>query len=501
MSTHLPTSHPEDTNPYQPPKTALAEPRADVIFETFRSIGYSLSMAVADIVDNSISADAKRIDIWFHWDGPNSWISVSDNGRGMNDAEIINAMRPGSHNPLDVRSTKDLGRFGLGLKTASFSQCRRLTLISRKLDTNPAYWCWSLDHIAKTNRWELIQELSKTDLLNTCRHLPGGTVVLWEDLDRLVKGTDVNNSQHRDQFLREAQIVKQHLAMVFHRFLEAQDNKIIITINDRPIAPWDPYLHGQPGRQAPVDEKLAGGRVEIKGYVLPHISKINKVIHQTGAGPAGWNAQQGFYIYRNKRLLVAGSWLNLGFKKEEHYKLARIQLDITNELDAEWQIDIKKSTARPPASLRLDLDRLARTVRVRAEEVYRHQGKVIQRSLVHTFVPVWQEKIRNNKRFYAINRDHPSVKQVLGSTEPKHLTALLRLLEETIPVPLIVLSESANPDTQPTPFDTAEGQTDLLESMRLVYGGLRQTMSPAESRRSLHMTEPFCYYPHLIEQL
>lgn len=498
-STH---TQPADPNSSAPIETILAEPRANAIFETFRSIGYSLDMAVADIVDNSISAGARKIDIWFHWNGPDSWLTIADDGHGMNDTELVEALRPGSHHPLDTRSSTDLGRFGLGLKTASFSQCRRLTLISRRPDQPPTYLCWSLDHIQQTNRWELIRQLTKPQLLAECRQLPGGTIVLWEDLDRLTQSTKTDNPAHQDNFLKAAQSVKQHLSMTFHRFLESggpQQTPLKLTVNGNPVLPWDPYMHGQPGLQPLADEPLAGGRVQVKGYVLPHISKLSPVAHQQGAGPGGWNAQQGFYIYRNQRLLVAGSWLGLGYKKEEHYKLARIRLDISNQQDADWQIDIKKSTARPPASLRDELKRIADTVRAKAVEIYRHRGKVLQRSLTQAFVPVWQEKVRHTKRQYVINRDHPLVRQTLAGASPAQMTALLRLIEETVPVPLIALSESNQPDTQPVPYD--DNQSDLLGVLRLVYASLLSTMTEAEARRYVLMIEPFNDHPHLLESL
>ena len=217
---------------------------------------------MADIVDNSISAGAKKIDIWFHWNGPDSWITIADDGRGMNEPELVEAMRPGSQHPLDTRSPTDLGRFGLGLKTASFSQCRRLTLVSHRLDQSPTYLCWSHDHVRQTHRWELIRQLTKPQLLDDCRQLPSGTIVLWEDLDRLTKDTRTDNAAHRDNFLKAAQSVKQHLSMTFHRFLESggpQQAGLTITINGNPVLPWDPYMHGQPGLQPLASEWRAGG--------------------------------------------------------------------------------------------------------------------------------------------------------------------------------------------------------------------------------------------------
>lgn len=142
---------------YEELKTANATPAAASMVETFRAMGYSLETAMADILDNSISAGANNIWISRIWKGGQSIITIKDDGIGMNHQELIEAMRPGSQNPLEERSKSDLGRFGLGLKTASFSQCRRLTVYSKKADYKPVYWTWDLDYVAKTNQWELLQ--------------------------------------------------------------------------------------------------------------------------------------------------------------------------------------------------------------------------------------------------------------------------------------------------------------------------------------------------------
>src|SRR6185437_544297 len=171
-------------------------------------------------------------------------------------------------------------------------------------------------------------------------------------------------------------------------------------------------------------------------------------------GPKGWNAQQGFYIYRNERMLVGGDWLGM-FRKEEHYKLARIMIDIPNTLDVEWQIDIKKSVERPPSNIRQELKRIANYTRSEAVKIYRHRGKAIQRALGHEFAMLWIEKVKHGKRFYEVNRDHPIIKEIIKNNpdSKKQINSLLRLVEETVPVPLITLNESEKPDSILSPFE------------------------------------------------
>jgi hypothetical protein len=480
-------------------QTVSATPLASSMIETFRAIGYNLQTAIADIIDNSISASARNIRVHFEWAGEKSWVTITDDGTGMNDAEIINAMRPGSRSPLAERDPKDLGRFGLGLKTASFSQCRKLTVISKKNDGAMNYWTWDLDYVIESEKWELIRIEPDGKHLTTLSKQQSGTIIVWEDIDRLVKGSNSESDKDLERFLNEAKTVKAHLAMVFHRFIE--QSRLKLFFNGELVEAWDPYLKGEKATQPLPDEPIGGGKVRVKAYILPHISKITKEVHTRAEGPAGWNAQQGFYIYRNDRMLVAGSWLGM-YRKEEHYKLARIMVDIPNSLDHEWQIDIKKSVARPPAAIYTDLKRIANFTRGEAVKIYRHRGKVLQRNLQQDFVMVWQEKTRHGKRFYEVNRDHPAWAS-LQEDHPlaaKHMEKFLRMLEETVPVPLIALRESERPDAQLKPFEQAATK-ELEELLKLMYATLCKQMPPSQAKQQLHFIEPFSEYPEMIEKL
>ena len=365
----------------------LAAPRAAAIVESLRAIGYSLPTAIADLVDNSITAGAQNVWLRFAWDGADSVVSITDDGDGMSEKELTEAMRPGALGPLDKRAENDLGRFGLGLKTASFSQCRRLTVASSSRSDGMAVRRWDLDYVVKHDEWRLLkspaagsqQRLSALDVMDH------GTVVLWECLDRVVGDAKPDNELVHDHFLRAIEDVKLHLEMVFHRFLSGIQPALAIYLNgtdeESRLRPWDPFLEDHPATYStPVDPiSFGGGTVYLEGFVLPHKELLGEEGHRRAAGPAGWNAQQGFYVYRNRRLVVAGSWLGLGadrpWTKEEHYKLARIRVDIPNTMDLAWRLDVKKSSAYPPSQLRPRLKALAGDVRKQAREVFAHRGK------------------------------------------------------------------------------------------------------------------------------
>lgn len=479
-------------------QTTKAEPDASSMIETFRAYGYSIETAIADIIDNSVSANAKNIWFEYNWKGKNTMLFIKDDGHGMNDREIIQAMRPGSKHPLEERDKKDLGRFGLGLKTSSFSQTRKFTLLSKKVGEEVSYWTWDTDHVNRSKAWELIKYTPNKESVDELKDYCSGTIVIWYDIDRLFKGNESeDDSKALASFMEIMEHVKYHLAMVFHRYLEL--NKIKIYFQDRQIKPWDPYLRGEPGIQSMPDEVIHEGKVKMKGYVLPHKSKISETLFREASGPNGWNAQQGFYIYRNERLLVSGDWLNM-FKKEEHYKLARIMIDLPNNIDDAWQIDIKKSVARPPLYLREHIKAYADSVRSRAVEVYRHKGKALQRKYPSLkYIPVWVEKQRHSKRYYSLNREHPIIKEFIDKYKGDEINNLLKFIEETVPVPLITIKESEEPESHGIPFEGASHEL-LQRKLKELYDELiKSGKSTEEAASILFSMEPFDKYPQYIE--
>ena len=291
---------------YDSLRTANAIPCAASMIETFRAIGYNIETAVADIIDNSISANAKNVWVTRHWHGDKSFITIKDDGCGMNSQEIIDAMRPGSHSPLEERSKTDLGRFGLGLKTASFSQCRKLTVLSKKSGYHSAYWTWDLDYVAQTNEWTLLQWIPEY-LDESVDDIEHGTLVIWSDLDKVVrKGTSENDINAKEKFSNSLDRVRQHIAMTFHRFLEEKSLKIFWCGHE--INPWNPFCISESKTQSRPTEGIVGG-IKLKGYVLPHKSAFSsEKAYNVAEGINGWPAQQGFYVYRGKRLLLAGDW-------------------------------------------------------------------------------------------------------------------------------------------------------------------------------------------------
>lgn len=479
-------------------------PHAAAIVESLRAFGYDLPTALADLVDNSLSAGARHIWLRFEWDGAASVLSVTDDGHGMSAPELVEAMRLGTRGPLAERAPHDLGRFGLGLKTASLSQCRRLTVRSRRAGDTLETRCWDLDLIAAKNDWRLLRAADAPAEPHFARlaTLPHGTTVLWQQLDRLTRGQDTQSEKHHQRFLERIEGVRRHLGMVFHRLMTGRD-AVRILVNERPVEPWDPFMAEHPAT-LPFSEELRSSvpRIPMRGFVLPHFSKLTKAQHEAGAGPRGWLAHQGFYVYRRDRLLVAGDWLGFGWTKDEHLKLARIAIELPNTLDHEWQINVTKSRATPPAALRDELKSFAATIRARAKNVYTHRGARLTPQAASAIVHLWAPVAKHDRMFYQINREHPLVRQVAETTPDKAaFGALLRLLQETIPLQHICIASTEKPDSQPEPFQDA-ADAEIREAMTQLYQVFRSMgHSPDEARRSLRTHSPFDAFPHLISTL
>ena len=486
----------------------IAPPRAGAMIESLRGLGYSASTALADIIDNSISAGADEVNVLFRWNAESSTIALIDNGEGMDEAGLDLAMRLGERNPLEKRSANDLGRFGLGLKTASFSQCRRLTVASHRSNaTHCLRWDLDLLTTGAHDGWRLFEgpaEGSEGLLkpLSNCEH---GTLVIWEKLDRIV-----TPGFREQEFLDLIDRIERHLGMVFHRFISGAQPRLRLYINGRDVRPWDPFLTNHSATwSSPVEHIPAnGGDVEVQCHVLPHKDRLTTKEQESGGGPDGWTAQQGFYVYRNERLLVAGSWLGLGrgrsWTKEESHRLARLRLDITNTADAEWAIDIRKSIARPPVAIRERLIRLAEDTRDRARRVFAHRGQAVTKASGPPLVQAWRAEHFAGGMRYRIDREHPSVRAALENAgiEASGIEAMLRVLEETIPVQRIWLDTAEARETPRTGF-AGEALDEVRSVLLVLYRSLieRKGFTPAAAREQLVRTEPFYAFPELVAAL
>ena len=401
-------------------------PKPSPLIESIRAIGYSLSTAFADLVDNCIAARAKTIQILTSLETPDLKIGILDDGVGMTEEELLEAMRLGSRGPLEERTQPDLGRFGLGLKTASFSQCRVLTVVTR---TNGATAIaqWDLDRIAESGRWQIqvsddLASIPWTELLGE-----SGTLVVWEDLGL---GTDDGDSgRNMRDFVRQMDEARSHLELVFHRFLSGEPGhrSVSIQMNHRSLEPFDPFHSRHPATIAGPKERIrvAHEDVLVQAYTLPHHGKVTPAEWERYAGPEGYLRNQGFYVYRERRLIIHGTWFGLA-RQTELTKLARVRIDMPNALDAAWKIDVKKASAQLPPPVRDRLQRIIEPLGAASKRVYRTRGRKL---IEENRIPVWNRIQNRNQISYRINDEHPMVLDLLSRLPPETRGDLLRVIE------------------------------------------------------------------------
>lgn len=476
-------------------------PYAPTLMESTRAMGYNLETAIADIIDNSIAANATMVDIDFSPYAAVPYISILDNGTGMDEREINDAMRYGSQSSLNVRAETDLGRFGLGLKTASMSQCRCLTVISKQ-GSHVEGRRWDLDEVYHSGFWSLIS-LAPDDLeqlpqyTEKLKPLHSGTIVIWEKLDRLLKGAvkadKLMNKQMED--------VREHLSLVFHRYLagEAGITKLSIKMNGYVVQPRDPFLTGK-STVFQAEEKyiIEGHPVCVSTYLLPHISRLSRKEREDLGGTEGLTKGQGFYIYRNKRLLVWGTWFRM-HRKDELSKLARIKVDVPNALDHLWTLDIRKSTAIPPDVIKSNLARIVERISDGSRRTWTFRGK---REISDKGNHLWNKTVVRDGIVYNLNRDHVFLKMLSESldSEQKHLLEdYLRLAEGYLP--LNQLYVDLNNEEQINIKKDREAENEVLEMVLGILGRIRDDPQRRLQIQLLIDTDPFNKYDGVLDLL
>jgi anti-sigma regulatory factor (Ser/Thr protein kinase) len=465
-------------------------PRAASLIESMRDLGYSLETALADIIDNSITAAAKNVDIHFEA-GEKPFICIVDDGHGMSEQELFDAMRPGCISPREQRTANDLGRFGLGLKTASFSQCRQLTVVSKKNDKVSGAR-WDLDDVISEDDWLLqilnVEEIKTTgwaDYLKT-----SGTVVLWENLDRLADQTSGSNL--KNHLYENLDLARKHLALVFHRFLQSEKpfQKLRIQINKRPVEPFDPFNSRHPATQQLPEEvhRVEGHKVTIQPFILPHHKKCTRKEYEHYAGEGGYLSNQGFYVYRNGRLILHGNWFRI-VKQSQLTKLARVRVDIPCGLDHLWKIDVRKASAQPPYAVRAILKRILEQITAASGKVYTHKGKKLVGPKI---VSLWIRRAKHNEIAWEINRNHPLLShfsRIIGEEHTDSFNAVLRAIEQCFPVDAFFADVAGNDEG----MSYGEIPEDVME--KLLYMTIDMLTSQGLARDEileiLERTDPY----------
>lgn len=437
-------------------KTSM--PYAPLLIESMRSLGYSFDTAIADLIDNSVSAEAKNIQILVE-PSDDTQLIIFDDGHGMDSATLEEALRFGSRGPSDVRAEHDLGRFGLGLKSASLSQCRRLIVASKK-DGEICCFSWDLDEVQRTNDWSVLEylteEIDQLPSIDLFDDIDSGTYVLLQNFDRISASShDVKKTL--DSLLEAAE---DHLSLVFHRIISEDGVKIFI--NGRAITPKDPFLEEHKSTQRLREQTLHidGEVIALQPYILPHRNKLSRDDLRLVGGSDDLRTNQGFYIYRCKRLILWGTWFRL-LGKDELNKLARVKVDIPNSLDEIWSIDVKKSSANLPDKIRKNLYGSIKESVFGSKKVIEHRGKLNRKEDTNY---IWERlTTREGAVTYTINRELPQVQMIYSKIDHdtrRTFETLLQTIEQNFPASKIYLDVAGGEISQP-PEDVENMKSDI----------------------------------------
>ncbi|MEH6639257.1 MAG: ATP-binding protein [Porticoccaceae bacterium] len=436
------------------------DPKSHV--KTLMRIGYTVNSAVADVIDNSIAAGAQNIEIYAPPGMDDPRISILDDGWGMDLNELIQNMRIGCKDPSLEREKGDLGRFGSGMKTASFSQARQLTVISKKKNHPLVAARWDIDKIEETNTWclEVFESHEIPDIsgIRLDSSVGSGTQILWSKLTCLDTGSHALD-QDAELALRLSEL-RSYLALHFHRFMSGK-NKRVFRLNNMIIEPIDPFMTGAAGYQEGRSEKLRckGGHIVIKTHVLPHFKNMDAELLDDLGGADGITQKQGLYIYREERLISAGGWLGMA-RNSQLGALARVQVDIPSSLDNSWSTDVKKASLQMPPRVKRGLRKFLADPIKRSKTVHTYRGKV------DTANKFW--KICENENTKVITYQIDPGNQLLGSLMQKCdkderliLISYLKELAQKLPINHIYEKMSERPKD----INQGEAEMEALEAL------------------------------------
>lgn len=479
-------------------------PRPQATIEAIRSIGYSFATAIADIVDNSLPVNSSVVEVIVFADGYKSWCAVVDDGDGMSEEELREAMRLGSGGSKRIRKESDLGRFGIGLKSAGFSQARVVSVFSKRSGAASCVRAWDIDHLGTSEDWDAFRSASAIATNFAKERLGGhGTVVFLEKLDGSLKayGTDSNPEEIQKSLNQEIIQLESHLSRVFGRYLTTHAG-VSILLNGVKIVPWVPFYDHPATQELPEEDIFVRGHaIRCRGYVLPHPDMlVAKNAEEKNRYRDELYDAQGFYLYRKDRLITGATWLDSSHRRESETSLARLELEIPESLDDDWELTVDKTSFRPPRSSQGELKRVAELVRTRSRAVYRNRGvpkPVVSRrgSKVTPFIELGSHRGQN---FARLNEDHPLIRQLLELPDRRLIRAFIGIANDSI-TRAIIKSTHAPTDL----LSDLEIPKEVHECAVLLFEeyATHSQLRRSQIRDKLLSIDPFFNYPSVIDEI
>ncbi len=485
-------------------------PKADMLMGSMRSMGYSFESAIADVIDNSISANCSVVKVLFPTNPlQKSCVGILDDGEGMDDDVLFEAMRYGSSANEEVRSETDLGRFGLGMKSASLSQCRVLTVVSIK-DSQLSAYTWDYNYIRDRKEWVVKKhnddEIKCFPYIEQLLEYSNGTLVLWRHFDVLSKSSD---GQVYETLNNLKNVVAEYIALIYHRYLSLPaKSKITMYVNNHKIKAQDPFLESNPKTTTKKERTIAINdtfgierQIRIKPFILPYSTDLSENDKKLIGGIENLRSKQGFYVYRNNRLIIWGTWFGMK-PRAELTKNARIRVDIPNTLDDIWSIDIKKQSATIPKRIQ---NQLKNTVTDALEISVRKQTHRGRRNKVDDKIDyIWDRmEGREHNFYYQINREsklYRFVKDKLSEEDFSYFEMFIGEIEKNIPIQQMYIDKS----NESIEIEEADNRLDdvyqlgvtLVENIRKI-----SDKDVCEIVEDLMRSEPFCNYSEIKEKL
>lgn len=424
----------------------LANPNPEFLIKSIAEQGYSLETALADLMDNSITANSSRIEVLTKIDEEPFVLFLSDNGDGMSKESLKRNMQFPSKSPEDFRESNDLGRFGLGLKTASFSQTRVFTVLSRKRGSELfSGLTWDVKHLKDSGKWEIkinsneeiaeiLQQYNNisNDHQNSSKDFIPNTIVVWKGLYKFENFLDVKNKQ--DALKEEiTNTTSEYLSIVFHKFMERQTNRVDIRINNTLVKPFNPFPTDNSNLRAlePLQKEFGKDIVKIQGFVLP-----NSCIKETKENSNPWTPHnkslmdmEGLYIYRADRLILFGGWNGL-IKKMPRLQLGRLKIDIGNKVDHLFHLNVAKSQINIPHDLKNCFLRAVAELKIESQKEYFNHGlKTFTQKPSEHSSELFYKTATNKGVLLRINDEFPLLKLLKSSLNNKQKAELNFILK------------------------------------------------------------------------
>lgn len=457
----------------------LTRPSAAPVIQALRSIGYNASTAIADFVDNSLDAKASTIKVNFTYNDTDGMITINDNGLGMTEYMLQIAMSIGSKDPRERRRTNELGRFGMGLKTASFSLGKRLSVLTKK---DGVYFerCWDLDHVSECNEWQLFTKIPEEIKLQL-DDIKGenGTIVCIDKLDRFM-GVGRKRKLKETSFYNKVSRINRHLEFVFHSILEKKE--VSLFINGKEIDPWDPFMRSHPNTLEGEMQilKINDNRIKVQYFILPHASHLTESEYKKAGGYKGWRDHQGLYIYRENRLLYFGDWMGL-FPKDAASQLARVRIDLPNSADSDWQVDIKKSGINLPEDAKRRLETISSIARKVSRDIFYFRTQSGPRNpSIKGSLNTWEQSGNEDGPQFILNRNHPILSELLKNLDDEHaklLNLYLKFVQLGSPSNII--------DAPKVPEEELQKVSDSKKELVVQFASSMMQLNVAENEEQL----------------